>query len=34
MQGLTDVANEVQTFCENQGWKFAIIGGMALQVWG
>ena len=34
MQSLIDVALEVQTFCEDQGWKFSIIGGMALQVWG
>ena len=34
MQSLVDVALEVQTFCESQGWRFAIIGGMALQIWG
>jgi hypothetical protein len=27
-------AAEVQAFCELQGWRFCVIGGLALQRWG
>lgn len=28
------VAQQVQSFCEAQGWQFCFIGGIALQRWG
>jgi hypothetical protein len=28
------VAQQVQSFCEVQGWKFCFLGGIALQRWG
>lgn len=31
---LFELATEVQTFCEERGWQFCFIGGLALQVWG
>lgn len=34
MTDLIAVAAELQKFCENQRWKFCIIGGLALQFWG
>jgi hypothetical protein len=27
-------AAELQSFCESQGWRFCVIGGLALQRWG
>ena len=27
-------AEELQRVCEDQGWRFCIIGGLALQRWG
>ena len=27
-------AAELQDFCESQGWRFCVIGGLALQRWG
>ena len=27
-------AADLQTFCEAQGWRFCLIGGLALQRWG
>jgi hypothetical protein len=27
-------AAELQAFCERQGWRFCVIGGLALQRWG
>jgi len=27
-------AAELQTFCESLGWRFCLIGGLALQRWG
>jgi hypothetical protein len=27
-------AAEIQAFCESEGWRFCIIGGLALQRWG
>ena len=34
MKTLFGLAAEVQGFLEDQGWKFAFIGGLALQRWG
>jgi Nucleotidyl transferase AbiEii toxin, Type IV TA system len=34
MTDLISVATEMQKFCEEQDWKFCIIGGFALQYWG
>jgi Nucleotidyl transferase AbiEii toxin, Type IV TA system len=34
MTDLISVALEMQDFCEQQDWKFCIIGGFALQYWG
>ena len=31
---IMNAAAEVQSFCENQGWKFCFIGGLAVQRWG
>ena len=28
------VAGELQSFCEGEGWRFCLIGGLALQRWG
>jgi hypothetical protein len=30
---LVDLALEVQSFCAGRGWKFCLIGGMAVQQW-
>ena len=27
-------AADLQTFCEAHGWRFCLIGGLALQRWG
>jgi hypothetical protein len=27
-------AVEIEAFCDRQGWRFAIIGGLAVQRWG
>lgn len=34
MNELTTLALELQCFCEARGWKFCIIGGLAVQHWG
>ncbi|MGI9034520.1 MAG: nucleotidyl transferase AbiEii/AbiGii toxin family protein [Pyrinomonadaceae bacterium] len=34
MTDLVSTAEELQKFCEKRGWKFCIIGGLALQFWG
>jgi len=34
MTDLISTAAELQVFCESHGWKFCIIGGLALQFWG
>lgn len=34
MNELTELALELQRFCEERGWKFCIIGGVAVQHWG
>jgi len=31
---LLDAATEIQRFCEEQGWVFYFIGGIAVQHWG
>ncbi len=31
---LLDLAIEINAFCEQQGWSFCIIGGVAIQHWG
>lgn len=33
MAELVELALEVQSFCNQRGWKFCIIGGMAVQHW-
>jgi hypothetical protein len=30
---LFGVARQVQQLCEQRGWKFCFIGGLALQRW-
>ena len=34
MNGLYEAALEVQSFMQRRGWRFCIIGGLALQRWG
>ena len=34
MNELTRLGLEVQAFCENNDWKFCVIGGLAVQHWG
>lgn len=34
MNPLLAAAEEVQTFCRAQGWRFCFIGGLAVQRWG
>ena len=34
MIDLFRVAEDVQTFCIRQGWRFCFIGGLAIQRWG
>lgn len=34
MTDLISAAEQLQKFCEKRGWKFCIIGGLALQFWG
>ena len=34
MNEVLNAAREVQAFCEGKGWKFCIIGGIALIRWG
>ena len=31
---LIRAAGELQVFCEEEGWRFCFIGGLALQCWG
>jgi hypothetical protein len=31
---LFEAADSVQRFCQEQGWRFCFIGGLALQRWG
>ena len=34
MRDLFLLASEVQSFCQDRGWRFCFIGGIALQRWG
>lgn len=34
MKQLLQLASEIQSFCENQKWRFCFIGGIALLRWG
>lgn len=34
MTELVDTALEIQSLCEENGWRFCFIGGLALQFWG
>ncbi|MGI9120024.1 MAG: nucleotidyl transferase AbiEii/AbiGii toxin family protein [Acidimicrobiales bacterium] len=34
MNGLFDAAEEVQSLCAAEGWRFCFIGGLAVQRWG
>ena len=34
MNELTELALELQEFCEERNWRFCLIGGLALQYWG
>lgn len=34
LQAVLQAAEEVQSFCVKQGWRFCFIGGVALQRWG
>ncbi len=34
MINLVEEAKKMQSFCDEQGWKFCFIGGLALQTWG
>lgn len=34
MSALLDGALQLQQFCEQQGWRFCIIGGLAVLRWG
>ena len=34
MIDLFQVAEDVQTLCIRQGWRFCFIGGLAIQRWG
>ncbi|HXH71102.1 MAG TPA: nucleotidyl transferase AbiEii/AbiGii toxin family protein [Pyrinomonadaceae bacterium] len=34
MINLVEEAKKMQDFCDENGWKFCFIGGLALQTWG
>ena len=34
MNGLLEIALELQNFCDGQGWKCCLIGGIAVLRWG
>jgi hypothetical protein len=34
LAGVMAAAAEVEAFCQNQGWRFCFIGGIAVQRWG
>ena len=34
MNGLFETAREVSDFMTERGWKFCLIGGLAVQHWG
>ena len=33
MRNLFLLANEIQSFCRDRGWRFCFIGGITLQRW-
>ena len=34
LPGVLEAAEQVQAFCQQQGWRFCFIGGVAVQRWG
>ncbi|HEV8037874.1 MAG TPA: hypothetical protein VGP62_03355 [Bryobacteraceae bacterium] len=34
MIDLFEAARQLQVFCDQQGWRFCFIGGLAVQRWG
>jgi hypothetical protein len=34
MNDLLEAARDLQAFCDSQGWKSCVIGGLAIQRWG
>lgn len=34
LAGVMAAASEVEAFCRGQGWRFCLIGGLAVQRWG
>ena len=34
LPGVLAAAEEIQQFCQNNGWRFCLIGGVAVQRWG
>ncbi|HNQ91110.1 MAG TPA: hypothetical protein PKM73_21050 [Verrucomicrobiota bacterium] len=34
LPGVLAAAGQVQRFCEERGWRFCFIGGVAVQRWG
>ena len=34
LQRVLESAQEVQSFCQERGWRFCFIGGLAVQRWG
>lgn len=34
LRGVLAAAGEVQRFCQDQAWRFCLIGGIAVQRWG
>ena len=34
MRDLFHLADEIQSLCQDRGWRFCFIGGIALQRWG
>ena len=34
MNDLIEAARDLQRFCDSQGWKSCVIGGLAVQRWG
>ena len=34
MQDLFRLADDLQSFCQDRGWRFCFIGGIAIQRWG
>ena len=34
LEGVLGAAAEVEGFCRSRGWRFCLIGGIAVQRWG